>query len=126
MPENYVTGQEYVFSWVKRGVTAAVHNIIHGRWTKGSVGAYLEVLGVSDWIINRVKNVWDKNKDGKVGSVEEEAKLIWPELWGMDYDADIFIETPLHLIFMAFWMMSLKRCINSCRSTTCCKDLKIW
>ena len=99
VPENYVTGQEYVFSWVKRGVTAAVHNIIHGRWTKGSVGAYLEVLGVSDWIINRVKNVWDKKKDGNVGSVEEEAKLIWPELWDMDYNADIFIETPLHLIF---------------------------
>ena len=34
-----------------------------------------------------------------MGSVEEEAKLIWPELWDMDYNADIFIETPLHLIF---------------------------
>ena len=30
VPENYVTGQEYVFS-VNRGVTAAVHNIIHGK-----------------------------------------------------------------------------------------------
>ena len=25
--------------------------------------------------------------------------MVWPELWDLDYDVDIFIETPLHLIF---------------------------
>ena len=44
-----------MFDWVKMGVKAAVHNIMHGSWNKGELEKYLEVVGVSNWIISRVK-----------------------------------------------------------------------
>ena len=55
MPECYVRGEKFMFDWVKMGVKAAVHNIMHGSWNKGELEKYLEVVGVSNWIISRVK-----------------------------------------------------------------------
>ena len=60
VPLTYISGEKYTFQWVKKGIKASLHNVIHGRWNKGHIESYLKVLGVSDWIIDKVKLVHDK------------------------------------------------------------------
>ena len=67
---------------------------MHGSWNKGESEKYLEVVGVSNWIISRVKKNFDKYKNGNLDIESEEAISVWPDLWDKNYDADIFIETP--------------------------------
>ena len=47
-------GQHITFDWFKKGIKAAIHNVKFGRWNKGHIKAYLEVVGLNDWIIERV------------------------------------------------------------------------
>ncbi len=77
------------------GVCAALHNIRYYRWGKGNCTSYLEVLGVADSVIEKVKSQHRKNGNEDV----TKSNTFWPKMWEMDYDVSIFIETPLHLIF---------------------------
>ena len=95
VPCNYVLGKKFDFGWLTAGVRAALHNIRSYGWGKGNCASYLEVLGIADSVIEKVKSQYRVSGDDDGTNNNS----VWPKIWEMDYDISIFIEAPLHLIF---------------------------
>jgi hypothetical protein len=94
--EQHLVPHQSSFEWLSRGVQLAEMEVRLGNWSKGQCDAYLRSMGLNKALS---ETVYDTAKHN-AACANEDIKCPIPPSWKTNVSLDMFIEAPMHLLFL--------------------------
>ncbi len=92
--EQYLVPHQSSFEWLSRGVQLTEMEVQIGNWSKGQCDAYS--IGLNKAIS---KSVYDTANQNAL-CADNDIKSPIPQSWKTTVSLDMFIEAPMHLLFL--------------------------
>ena len=94
--EQYLVPHKSSFDWLSRGVNMAELEVRLGNWSKRHCEAYLRSMGLNKSISEIVYSTARQN----AVRARNDIKCPIPTSWQTETTVDMFIEAPMHLLFL--------------------------
>ncbi len=104
MHEEYIVPMKLSFQWMKKGVNLALAELSTGTWTKQQAEVYLKTMAVNSDVIHKIWEIAQKRRSGIHHPQQEE---VVPKIWDMVDDIDIFVDSPMHLLFQGIVLSTM-------------------